>query len=144
MYMYMIVYTVRSFYKVVSIVWNLYLSLLIYRHHFVYAFFIIHHHLLFHNLCTTLQSINPSQFYNFLLISDFNVNFCNTDHYLYNHLQDIIHNFSLFQVVKSFTHFSPTGNPSLLDLQRWQIVDSWDNVLLYLHCRILITMVYLW
>ena len=71
---------------------------------------------IFDNLCTTLQIINPAQFYNFILLGNFNVNFCNTDHFLLSHMQDILLNFSLSQVVSSYTYISSSGNPSLIDL----------------------------
>ena len=70
----------------------------------------------FDNLCTTLQIVNPADFSSFLLIGDFNVKFCNTDHFLFSHVQDIMLSFSLTQVVSSHTYISPSGTPSLLDL----------------------------
>ena len=70
----------------------------------------------FYNLCTTLQIINPADFSSFLLIGDFNVNICNTDHFLFSHVQDIRLSFSLTQVVSSHTYISPSDTPSLLDL----------------------------
>ena len=71
---------------------------------------------IFDNLCTTLQMVNPAQFCTFLLLGDFNVNFLNTQHHLFSHLRDILYSFSLQQVVPSFTHVSPNGNKSLIDL----------------------------
>ena len=67
-------------------------------------------------LCTTLQIIDPANFSRFLLLGDFNVNFCNTHHFLFSHLQDIMLSFSLTQVVPSYTYISLAGTPSLLDL----------------------------
>ena len=67
----------------------------------------------FDELCTTLQVVNPARFSNFLLIGDFNVNFCNQDHPLFS---DILYSFSLSQVVTSHTHVSPAGTQSLIDL----------------------------
>ena len=71
---------------------------------------------IFDNLCTTLQMVNPTQFSTFLLLGDFNVNFLNPQHHLFSHLRDILYSFSLHQVVPSFTHVSPNGNKSLIDL----------------------------
>ena len=71
---------------------------------------------IFDNLCTTLQIINPAYFSNFLLIGDFNVDFCNPNHFMYSHLIDLLCSFSLTQVVPSFTHESPRGSRTLIDL----------------------------
>lgn len=71
---------------------------------------------IFDNLCTTLQMVNPAQFSTFLLLGDFNVNFCNPQHYLFPHVNDVLYSFSLVQVVPSFTHVSPNGSTSLIDL----------------------------
>ena len=60
--------------------------------------------------------VNPAQFSTFLLLGDFNVNFLNHQHHLFSHLRDILYSFSLHQVVPSFTHVSPNGNKSLIDL----------------------------
>ena len=71
---------------------------------------------IFDNLCTTLQIINPAYVSNFLLIGDFNVDFCNPNHFMYSHLIDLLCSFSLTQVVPSFTHESPRGSRTLIDL----------------------------
>ena len=71
---------------------------------------------IFDDLCTTLHIVNPAQFSNFLLIGDFNVNFCNQEHYLFSYVSDILYSFSLCQVVPSYTHISPNGTKSLIDL----------------------------
>ena len=71
---------------------------------------------IFDDLCTTLHIVNPAQFSNFLLIGDFNVNFCNQEHYLFSYVSDILYSFSLCQVVPLYTHISPTGTKSLIDL----------------------------
>jgi len=70
---------------------------------------------IFDNLCTTLQMVNPARFRGFVLLGDFNVNFCNKDHHLFSHVSDILCTFSLTQVVSSYTYISPTGSPSLID-----------------------------
>ena len=46
---------------------------------------------IFDDLCTTLHIVNPAQFSNFLLIGDFNVNFCNQEHYLFSYVSDILY-----------------------------------------------------
>ena len=66
----------------------------------------------FENLFYTLQALNPFFFY----ISDFNVNFCNSSHYLFPHLNHIVHCFSLTQVVPSYAYVHPNGAKSLIDL----------------------------
>ena len=71
---------------------------------------------IFDNLCTTLQIIIPAYFSNFLLIGDFNVDFCNPNQFMYSHLIDLLCSFSLTQVVPSFTHESPRGSRTLIDL----------------------------
>ena len=71
---------------------------------------------IFNNLCTTLQMVNPAQFSTFLLLGDFNVNFYKPQHHLFSHVNDILYSFSLVQVVPSFTHVSPNGSTSLIDL----------------------------
>ena len=55
-------------------------------------------------------------FSTFLLLGNFNVNFCNSSHHLFPHLNHIVHCFSLTQVVPSYTHVHPNGAKSLIDL----------------------------
>ena len=57
----------------------------------------------FDNLCTTLQIVNPADFSSFLLTGNFNVNFCNTDNFLFTHVQ-IMLSFSLTQVTHISVH----------------------------------------
>ena len=71
---------------------------------------------LFYSLFCTLEILNPFCFSSFLLLGDFNVNFCNTSHYLYSHLDHISASFCLLQVVPSFTHVKSNGTKSLIDL----------------------------
>ena len=49
----------------------------------------------FDKLCTTLQILNPADFPNFLLLGDFNVDFCNQNSHLFSHVNDILLSFSL-------------------------------------------------
>ena len=67
-------------------------------------------------LCATLQLVQPPKYSIFLLLRDFNVNFYNQQHYLFSHVNDILLKFSLSQIVPLFTHMSPTGSSSLIDL----------------------------
>ena len=60
--------------------------------------------------------INPTYFSTFLLLGDFNVDFCNSKHFMFSHLNNLLCNFSLTQVVPSFTHGSTNGSKSLINL----------------------------
>ena len=71
---------------------------------------------IFDHLCITLQMINPAYLSTFLLLGDFNVDFCNSKHDMFSHLNNLLCNFSLTQVVPSFIHVSPNGHKSLIDL----------------------------
>ena len=69
---------------------------------------------IFDHLLYTLQLLNPTGYFStFLLMGDFNVNFYNSSNFLLSHILKL---FSLTQVVSSYTHVSPTGNTSLIDL----------------------------
>jgi len=50
------------------------------------------------------------------LLGDFNIDFLKTHHPLFHKLSDILYSFSLEQVVPSYTHVSPNGSTSLIDL----------------------------
>ena len=63
-----------------------------------------------------LQQLNPSLFSSFVIIGDFNVNFCNTSHPLHNALTDVLNSFNLTQVVGEHTHVTSHGNASMIDL----------------------------
>ena len=71
---------------------------------------------IFEDLCSTLHILGPVKYSRFLLLGDFNVDFCNEDCYLFSYITDILFLFSLTQVVPSYTHVSPNGNTSLIDL----------------------------
>ena len=62
-----------------------------------------------------LLPIDHACFSNFVILGDFDVNF-EPSHHLYSHLLDFMTSFSLTQVVDSPTHFSPSGQPSCIDL----------------------------
>ena len=68
------------------------------------------------NLYNSLESVHPSYFSNFVLVGDFNIDFCNPSHILYQRLLTILSSFSLTQVVPSPTHTSSTGKSTLIDL----------------------------
>ena len=71
----------------------------------------------FDNLYSVFESFNPSLFHNFVIVGDFNVDFCNPSHALYQKLLTILSSFSLTQVVPSPTHTTPcTGKSTLIDL----------------------------
>ena len=70
----------------------------------------------FDNLCTAIQSISPILFSNFVLIGDFNINFCTRDHPYFCKLNAVLELFSLSQVVSAPTHTAPSGDASLIDL----------------------------
>ena len=71
---------------------------------------------IFDNLCETLLTVDQVYFSNFVLLGDFNVNFCNT-HPLYSYISNLMSSLSLTQVVSSPTHFtSSTEQFSLIDL----------------------------
>jgi len=65
---------------------------------------------------TSFQCIDISQFLNFYLVSDFNVNMSDPSHPLYHKVCNLMDSFSLSQVVTGHTHTSPTGRDSLIDL----------------------------
>ena len=61
------------------------------------------------NLHLVFESLDPRIFSNFVLIGDFNINFCNPHHPLFNSLSDILSSFLLTQVVTQCTHCSHSG-----------------------------------
>ena len=63
-----------------------------------------------------LHLLNPFQFSNFLILGDFNVNFLDRKSYLFSYVRDVLDSFSFSQIVPSFTHVSPSGTKSLIDL----------------------------
>ena len=72
--------------------------------------------LIFDNLFSVLEQLDPSLFLNFVLIGDFNVNFLNPQHFLYHQLSCILSSFNLTQVVPQPTHVSTSGGATLIDL----------------------------
>ena len=117
LYLFIFPFHAKSCYKVDLLHWSsfqLYHSL-----HFVCAFSIPHHRRLFLFLIIFVlhsRLLIQQIFLVFFLLDDFNVNFGNTDHFLFSHVKDIMLSFSLTQVVFSHTYISPSSTPSLLDL----------------------------
>ena len=66
----------------------------------------------FDNLCTTLQFLSPHRFTSFVLVGDFNINFCNKDHPYFRVYS------SLFHCHKSYIPLltNSDGHASLIDL----------------------------
>ena len=75
---------------------------------------------------TALHSLSPHCFSSFVLVGDFNINFCKRDHPYFCKLDSILQMFSLSQVVQSPTHVNPDGSTSLIDLA---LVSKADAVL---------------
>ena len=67
-------------------------------------------------LYTCLENLDITCFTNFILLGDFNIDFCNTSHHHFCKLSKLMHFFSLTQVVKDPTHHSPSGHSSIIDL----------------------------
>ena len=68
------------------------------------------------DLYNCLGSLEPSCFSSFVLIGDFNIDFYNPSYFLYPHLCNFLSSFSLKQVVDGYTHSSPNGSVSCIDL----------------------------
>ena len=67
-------------------------------------------------LFSTLCSLDVRVFANFLMVGDFNVDVSNHNHPLFSRLFSVTSSFALYQVVKSPTHYNPSGNHSTIDL----------------------------
>ena len=70
----------------------------------------------FDELFDVIEKLDIVNFSNYILLGDFNINFCNPTHPLYSRLTNLCNSFMLTQVVTEPTHTSPTGNQSLIDL----------------------------
>lgn len=53
---------------------------------------------------------------NLFLIGDFNVDVSNHSYPLFSKLFSVTNSFSLYQVVRGFTHYNHSGNHSIIDL----------------------------
>ena len=71
---------------------------------------------IFDDLFLYLQSLNVGSFCNYILLGDFNVNFCNQSHPFYSKLYSIFESFCLSQIVTDHTHLGPNGTTSMIDL----------------------------
>ena len=71
---------------------------------------------IFDDLQLCLEELSAITLHHFVLLGDFNVDYLKPSHPLFTHLHSIATYFFLEQVVSSPTHFSHTGNPSLIDL----------------------------
>ena len=70
----------------------------------------------FDTLFEAIASLNIVNYFNFLLLGDFNINFCDSSHPLYSRLINLCNSFMLTQVVSEPTHETPSGVKSLIDL----------------------------
>ena len=71
---------------------------------------------MFNVLCSALHSLSPSNFDSLVLLGDFNVDYLSPQSALYKYFCNCISPFSLTQVVQTATHFTNSGNSSLIDL----------------------------
>ena len=62
------------------------------------------------------KQLDIVNFYSFVLVVDFNIDYFYTSHFLYPKLQNMLDSFCPAQVVTEPTHTSPNGNQSLIDL----------------------------
>ena len=83
------------------------------------------------DLYSILESLYISVFSSFVLLGDFNINFYNQQHPLFCKLSTILHNFVLKQVITQPTHFSSSGNSSLIDLVLLSVPSQ------LAHCRVI-------
>ena len=68
------------------------------------------------SLQSYLESLSIHQYTNFILLGDFNVDFCNPFTPLFSRLKSLCHFFALTQIVKEPTHVHHDGSTSLIDL----------------------------
>jgi len=73
------------------------------------------------NFCTVLERLDPSYFSNFVLLGDFNIDFYKPHNPQHCKLTEIMHTFSLMQVVGEATHTTSTGKETLID---WALVSQ--------------------
>ena len=73
--------------------------------------------LILDSLFTYIESLNVHQYSNYILLGDFNVNFCSHENSsLFCKLKSLSHLFSLQQIVTELTHVYHNGSVSLIDL----------------------------
>ena len=68
------------------------------------------------DLYSTFESLDISIFFSFILLGDFNIDFCNHHHPLFSKLSSFLQSFVLTQVVPQPTHFNSSGSSTLIDL----------------------------
>ena len=73
--------------------------------------------LLLHSLSLYIESLSTPQYSNFILLGDFNVNFCShSTNPLFSKLVELSSSFGLHQLVNEPTHTHHSGSTSIIDL----------------------------
>ena len=67
-------------------------------------------------LYSVLENLDVNILSSFVLLGDFNIDFCNSQHFLFSKLSNILNSFVLTQVVTQPTHISPSRTATLIDL----------------------------
>ena len=70
----------------------------------------------FDTFCNVVESLDIVKYSNFILLGDFNIDFCNSSHPMTTKLTNFCNSLMLTQVVDEPTHMSATSNQSLIDL----------------------------
>ena len=70
----------------------------------------------FDSFCNAVESLDIAKYSSFILLGDFNIDFCNPHHPMVTKLANFCNSLMLTQTVGEPTHTSPTGNQSLIDL----------------------------
>ena len=83
----------------------------------------------FEDLFLYLQSLNVGSFCSYILLGDFNVNFCNQSHPFYSKLYSIFESFCLSQIVSDHTHLGPNGTTSMIDLMGLLLQSHWRQTI---------------
>ena len=65
---------------------------------------------IFDTLCNALEVIDISQFSNFVLVGDFNVDMNNSLHPMFKRVCNILDSYCLSQIVSGYTHVSPCAD----------------------------------
>ena len=68
------------------------------------------------DLYSVIENLDVAILSSFVLLGDFNIDFCKQSHPLFSKLSIFIQSFVLTQVVPQPTHISPSGRASLIDL----------------------------
>ena len=68
------------------------------------------------DLYSIFESLDATVLSSFVLLGDFNIDFCNQKHPLFCKLSSFLNSFVLTQVVPHPTHINPSGNSTLIDL----------------------------